>query len=55
MGSEHIAQIRVIQVLPVADNWIDEDGRTQQAGDGEPNVVLTLGHRVRCWPNIKTT
>ena len=26
MGSEHIAHIRVIQVLPVADNWIDEDG-----------------------------
>ena len=25
-GSEHIAHIRVIQVLPVADNWIDEDG-----------------------------
>ena len=25
MGSEHIAHIRVIQVLPVADNWIDED------------------------------
>ena len=25
-GSEHIAQIRVIQVLPVADSWIDEDG-----------------------------
>ena len=24
-GSEHIAHIRVIQVLPVADNWIDED------------------------------
>ena len=24
-GSEHIAQIRVIQVLPVADSWIDED------------------------------
>ena len=26
VGSEHIAHIRVIQVLPVADNWIDEDG-----------------------------
>ena len=26
-GSEHIAYIRVIQVLPVADNWIDEDGK----------------------------
>ena len=25
-GSKHIAHIRVIQVLPVADNWIDEDG-----------------------------
>ena len=25
-GSELIAHIRVIQVLPVADNWIDEDG-----------------------------
>ena len=24
-GSELIAHIRVIQVLPVADNWIDED------------------------------
>ena len=24
-GSEHIAHIRVIQVLPVAENWIDED------------------------------
>ena len=31
------------------------DRRTQQAGDGEPNVVLPLGHRVRCWPNNKTT
>ena len=29
MGSEHIAHIRVIQVLPVADNWIDEDEGTQ--------------------------
>ena len=28
-GSEHIAHIRVIQVLPVADNWIDEDGFCQ--------------------------
>ena len=27
-GSEHIAHIRVIQVLPVADNWIDEDEGT---------------------------
>ena len=27
-GSEHIAHIRVIQVLPVADNWIDEDEPT---------------------------
>ena len=26
-GSELIAHIRVIQVLPVADNWIDEDGQ----------------------------
>ena len=25
VGSELIAHIRVIQVLPVADNWIDED------------------------------
>ena len=25
-GSELIAHIQVIQVLPVADNWIDEDG-----------------------------
>ena len=25
-GSELIAHIRVIQVLPVADSWIDEDG-----------------------------
>ena len=25
-GSKRIAHIRVIQVLPVADNWIDEDG-----------------------------
>ena len=24
-GSKHIAHIRVIQALPVADNWIDED------------------------------
>ena len=24
-GFEPIAHIRVIQVLPVADNWIDED------------------------------
>ena len=24
-GSELIENIRVIQVLPVADNWIDED------------------------------
>ena len=28
-GSEHIAHIRVIQVLPVADNWIDEDADTR--------------------------
>ena len=28
-GSEHIAQIRVIQVLPVADSWIDEDDRLE--------------------------
>ena len=27
-GSELIAHIRVIQVLPVADNWIDEDAST---------------------------
>ena len=27
-GSELIAHIRVIQVLPVADNWIDEDANT---------------------------
>ena len=26
-GSKRIAHIRVIQVLPVADNWIDEDGK----------------------------
>ena len=30
-GSEHIAHIRVIQVLPVADNWIDEDGFEPQS------------------------
>ena len=24
-GSELLAHIRVIQVLPVADNWMDED------------------------------
>ena len=28
VGSELIAHIRVIQVLPVADNWIDEDDYT---------------------------
>ena len=31
-GSEHIAHIRVIQVLPVADNWIDEDDQYQCSG-----------------------
>ena len=30
-GSEHIAQIRVIQVLPVADSWIDEDENSRNS------------------------
>ena len=38
VGSEHIAHIRVIQVLPVADNWIDEDEETR---------LQTLGET--CW------
>ena len=37
MGSELIAHIRVIQVLPVADNWIDEDGTASVS----PHVLTT--------------
>ena len=31
-GSELIAHIRVIQFLPVANNWIDEDGESDVYG-----------------------
>ena len=50
-GSEHIAYIRVIQVLPVADNWIDEDDVIRHlANTGKPpnslrNVEMGTGCR----------
>ena len=41
-GSEHIAHIRVIQVLPVADNWIDEDA------DRRPFWIWSSQFFLRC-------
>ena len=38
-GSELIAHIRVIQVLPVADNWIDEDAIT---------ITVLYKHILKC-------
>ena len=47
-GSELIAHIRVIQVLPVADNWIDEDEFTGQSLKYHPMVPAKLhGKRLR--------
>ena len=54
-GSELIAHIRVIQVLPVADNWIDEDevGGTEdvigQVGRGRRRHCTCERDRGRHW------
>ena len=56
VGSEHITHIRVIQVLPVADNWIDEDvfaGHTfifLRKGGGSPANSVQTSVKERGFP-----
>ena len=60
-GSELIAQIRVIQVLPVADSWIDEDDVSEHNILHGSNVAslshvffVTSRHNTlnQCWFNV---
>ena len=48
-GSELLAHIRVIQVLPVADNWIDEDDLYRSCALGirrPPKAQSVLGPKL---------
>ena len=44
-GFEPIAHIRVIQVLPVADNWIDEDA---EFGNSCSSLILFFTYLRLC-------
>ena len=45
-GSELIAHIRVIQVLPVADNWIDEDAVKHHLFNSLTNTNVAFFNRM---------
>ena len=57
MGSEHIAHIRVIQVLPVADNWIDEDDKAVEILFGLRYLKTSIAHTTlyQCCVSTKKT
>ena len=50
--SKHIAHIRVIQVLPVADNWIDEDEQYRPASSVIRHVTYYDAKLFECWPDV---